>query len=254
MIWVRGDPRSFDDWENRLGCTGWGYKDVLPYFKTSECFHGPDPHGLRGHSGPLQVSRAQDCGLATAETCKLFMQSCGHCGIPINDDYNGQVQEGVSMIQANVKDGVRSDSATAYLHPNITVLTNTIAQRVVLDGNRATGVELVRGDARFILHCQCEIVLCCGSIATPQLLMLSGIGPKSHLEELGLPCMKDLPVGENLQDHVLFPLTFRTSTLAFNPARPVTGGVIPSSCLRTKGNCVNALQPMLHLKLLFLMP
>ena len=240
MIWVRGDPRSFDDWENRLGCTGWGYKDVLPYFKTLECFHGPDPHGLRGHTGPVHVSRAQDCGLATAETCQLFMQSCSHCGIPINDDYNGHTQEGVSMIQANVKDGVRSDTATAYLHPNITVLTNTVAQRVVVEGNRATGVELLQGGVSFIRRCKFEVVLCCGSIATPQLLMLSGIGPKSHLEELGLPCLKDLPVGQNLQDHVLFPLTFRTSALAFNPSRPVTGGMIPSTGLSCE--CVSGLK------------
>ena len=232
MIWVRGDPRSFDDWEKRLGCDGWGYKDVLPYFKRSECFHGPDPDGLRGRNGPVQVSRAQDCALATAETCERFMQSCSHCGIPINDDYNGRAQEGVSMVQANVKDGVRCDTATAYLHKNVTVLTNTIAKRVLLDGSRATGVELVRGDVHFIRNCKFEIVLCCGSIGTPQLLMLSGIGPRSHLEEVGLDCAKDLPVGDNLQDHVLFPLAYRTSTLAFNPSRPLTGGVIPSSRLR----------------------
>ncbi|CAE7500720.1 unnamed protein product [Symbiodinium sp. CCMP2592] len=228
MVWVRGDPRTFDDWEKRLHCKGWGWKDVLPYFRKSEQFNGPDPHDLRGSGGPIQVSDASRGELASEPTCQLFLDACSQCGIPTNPDYNGLLQEGAAMVQANVKDGLRYDTATAYLYKtgamnrqNLTVLTESLATRVVLEGKRASAVMFQRRGAPGCARARCEVVLCCGAIATPQLLMLSGIGPKAHLTDVGIECEVDLPVGENLQDHVMWEMKFQAKRpMHFNPARP----------------------------------
>ena len=235
MIWVRGDPRTFDDWHKRFGCHGWSWSDVVPYFKRCEAFQGPDPDEVRGKDGPIVVSRAEDCNLATKRVCEMFLASCSQCGIPEGVDYNGLGQDGASMVQANVDKGVRSDSASAYLLKlraldleNLSLTTGDMATKVLIEGQTAKGVELQGSDGKYEVRARQEVVLCCGAIGCPQLLMCSGIGPREHLDELGIACVKDLPVGNNLQDHILWPLVFQTKDLEFNPARPYTGGFVGS--------------------------
>ena len=245
MVWVRGDPRTFDYWESRLGCTGWGWQDVLPFFKKCETFNGPTH--LRGSDGPIQVSDARRGELATQPVCQKFLEACSQCGIPATIDYNGAQQEGAATTQGNVKDGVRYDAATAYLfktgavsRPNLRILTGSRATRLLLEGKatkRASGVIFQRGGTCACARARSEVVLCCGAIATPQLLMLSGIGPKAHLEEMGIDCKVDLPVGQNLQDHLMWEMKFPARRpMDFNPSQPFSAGFL-KSCELSLAEC-----------------
>ena len=238
MIWVRGDPCQWDHLASE-GLSGWSYEDVVGYFKKSETFLGPNDDGLRGKDGPVKVSCSKDFRLATQKTCELFMESCNKCGIPTNSDYNGRRQAGVSMIQANTEGGIRCDVATAYLvktgalqRPNLTLWKGATATRILMEGNRAVGLEMHLGGQLQTARAGSEVVLCCGAIGSPQLLMLSGIGPKEHLEEMGIECKKDSPgVGNNLQDHVLFPLSFaikKNMRLPMNPQHGWSRGFLTS--------------------------
>jgi len=240
MIYCRGDPRNYDHWAQKLGCDGWSYEEVLPFFKRSENLleEGGAEAELHGRGGPLQVTQMSEHDFVNKEICEQFVESCGAAGLP-RGDYNGREQRGASLTQVTVKDGVRCDTASAFLfgtgalaRPNLTVLTDAMVTRVVLQGLEATGVCVqTKGKAEppVFLSASKEVVLSCGAVGTPQLLLLSGLGPRAHLEEHGIGCVRDLPVGENLQDHIMWPLPYGLKPgvpAALSPQRPVTGGLL----------------------------
>jgi choline dehydrogenase len=201
MVYIRGQKEDFDHWR-QLGNRGWSFDDVLPYFKRAE-------HQTRGHDeyhgvgGPLCVS-----DIAPADAISdAFVKSAIECGIPKNDDFNGPVQEGVGYQQATTRNGRRCSTAVGYLRPamkraNLKVIVRAAAERIIMDGTRAVGVAFRRhGTLRKVLAAR-AVVLCGGAINSPQLLMLSGIGPGDQLSRLGIPVRHHLPgVGQCLQDH-----------------------------------------------------
>jgi choline dehydrogenase len=209
MLYVRGAPADYDEWA-ALGATGWGWEDVLPYFIRSEAnVRGASP--LHGDSGPVGVGdRVSDNGLAEA-----WMASARAIGLPFNDDFNGPDQEGVGYYQLTQTDGKRCSSYAAYVRDhadreNLTVVPFRQVTRVLFDGGRVSGVEVEFEGEREQFHAAKEVIVCAGAYNSPQLLMLSGIGPRAHLESLGIDVIADLPVGENLQDHPGVPLVMAT--------------------------------------------
>ncbi|MEM6878313.1 MAG: GMC family oxidoreductase N-terminal domain-containing protein [Bacteroidota bacterium] len=204
MAYVRGNPADFDDWAS-MGNAGWGYKDVLPLFKKHEC-NIDVRNEYHGQEGELNVIVPDTFPNTYAEP---FMEACELAGIPRTDDYNSGQQEGVGPFQATIKNGRRHSSADAFLKPvmnrsNLTVLTHTQTTKVLLDGGKAIGVEVLNRQARKkTFSCRQEVVLCAGSFASPQLLMLSGIGHRGDLSDMGVDGIHHLPgVGQNLQDHL----------------------------------------------------
>ncbi len=213
MGYIRGHRRDYDDWA-ALGCRGWGFDDVLPYFRRSE--RNPrlagQEHPLHGNDGPLHVSDLR----SPNPFAQRFVQAAIQAGLPHNDDFNGHSQEGVGLYQVTQHNGERWNSARAYLHSGnaadtalnggrrgLAVLTDTQALRIVFEGKRAVGVEVVRGGAVQILRARREIVVSSGAFNSPQLLLASGIGPAAQLRSFGIDVVHDLPgVGENLQDHL----------------------------------------------------
>lgn len=202
MIYIRGLPSDFDFWES-AGNPGWGWDDVLPYFLQAEgnsrgadCWHGAE--------GPLQVSDLQSPDALS----QAFVQAGMQAGYPRNTDFNGHSMEGVGLYQVFQRQGARCSAYQAYLaphrsRPNLEVRTGAQVLRILLDENRrACGVEVLCGGRRETLHCRREVLLCAGALQSPQLLMLSGIGPGAHLHALGMPVQVDLPgVGAHLHDH-----------------------------------------------------
>jgi choline dehydrogenase len=201
MMYVRGNPADFDHWR-QLGCTGWGWEDVLPYFRKSEgnrIRSGP----LHGADGPLTVCHHH----AHHPLSEMFLEACQQRGIPFNDDLNGERQEGCGYFPVTMRNNERLSSAAAYLHPalarpNLSVLTGAHALGVQVQGGRALGVRyLCRGETR-LARAEREVVLAAGAVGSPHLLLLSGIGPADELEAAGVEVVHDLPgVGRNLQDH-----------------------------------------------------
>ncbi len=211
MVYTRCNRNDYDGWA-ALGNPGWGYADLLPLFKRAEnshCFTNNDYHG---NSGPLHVSYVR----SPSPINQAFMQACVEKGIPINPDYNGEQQYGISRTQATQYNGERWNAARAYLHANaerknLSVLTGRHTRKVVFEGLKAVGVEVKRGGSIEQVRARKEVILSAGAFGSPQLLMLSGIGPKAHLEQHGIPVLHDLPgVGQNLQDHVTSSIIFRT--------------------------------------------
>jgi choline dehydrogenase-like flavoprotein len=215
MLYVRGHPSDYDDWA-ALGCEGWSWSDVLPIFRRSEAnVRGED--GLHGASGPLQVSEQRN----PRPISHAFVDAASEVQIRRNDDFNGPDQEGAGLFQVtqfweNGKQGERCSAAAAYLHPvmsrpNLQIITGARATRVLLDGQTATGVAYRKGGAEHQVMAGAEVILCGGAFNSPQLLMLSGIGPGEHLRSRGISVVKDLPgVGQNLQDHLDFIYTAKT--------------------------------------------
>jgi choline dehydrogenase-like flavoprotein len=210
MLYVRGAPADYDQWAD-LGAKGWDWSSVLPWFIRSEC-NVRGASELHGDSGPLHVGdRISDSRLAEA-----WMESALKLGLPPNDDFNGPDQEGVGYYQMTQLDGRRCSAYTAYLQPamgrpNLTVLSHRLVTRLVFDGDRVSGVEVEHEDAVETLTAEREVILCAGAYNTPQILMLSGIGPRAHLSDLGIEVRADLPVGENLQDHPGVPVSLATT-------------------------------------------
>src|SRR5271165_2116299 len=200
MIYMRGQPQDYDSWAS-LGCEGWGFADVLPYFKRSEDnARGAD--AMHGVGGPLHVSDLSYRNPAV----DAFVEAAVQAGYPRNADFNGESQEGVGPYQVFQKNGRRYNAARAYLQsaplPNLTILSEAQACRIVFEGRRATGVVLRRGGAEERLAAQREIIVSGGAFGSPQLLMISGIGPAARLKSHGIEIVCDSPeVGGNLQDH-----------------------------------------------------
>lgn len=211
MVYIRGHASDYDRWR-QLGCTGWSWEDVLPYFRKSEdSERGADD--LHGVGGPLHTSRrSMDHPLIDA-----FLAAGQEVGIPFTDDFNGPQMEGVGRYDSTTKDGERWSVARGYLtpvlkRPNLKVVTGALTERVVFDGRRAVAVEARVNGRPQRFSARGEILLCGGAVNSPQLLMLSGIGPAAHLKALDLPVVVDSPdVGGNLQDHLDIILQWRCS-------------------------------------------
>lgn len=211
MIYIRGNRADYDSWRDQYGAEGWGFDDVLPYFVKSEGntrLGGP----LHGQDGPLHVEdRAYD-----HELSHLFVQSAVSAGHKPTDDFNGAEQEGAGLYQVTCKKGRRWSTNEGYLRPartrpNLTVTTGALASRLEISGERVTGVTFRQGGSEHTVLAAREVLLCGGAINSPQLLMLSGIGPKAHLAEVGIDTVVELSgVGANLQDHPVTPLLWYT--------------------------------------------
>jgi choline dehydrogenase len=205
MAYVRGNKEDYNDWA-AMGNKGWTYEELLPYFKKSE--HNNSFNDVfHGQNGPLNVEHLR---FKTPFT-DAFIEACAQVGFQKNPDFNGATQEGVSLLQCTIKDAKRHSAAVAFLKPalhrkNLTVWTNTLTQRIVIEQNRATGVEVLsKNNQTQIVKAAKEVILSAGAFASPQLLMLSGIGDKTALAKQGIACIKELAgVGQNLQDHLFF--------------------------------------------------
>ncbi len=205
MVYTRGSPHDFNRWDD-MGAKGWAYKDVLPYFKKSELnnnavFAAQEYHGTDGY---LQVSDAN-----SSELDSIYLKAAEELGFGVGD-VNGRRQESTFMrTQLTVgRDGVRHSTATAFLRPaqyrqNLHIATVTHVTKVLFDGKRAVGVEYVRNNIKSRVRARLEVILSAGAVGSPHILLLSGVGPREHLESFGIPVVADLPVGENLQDHLM---------------------------------------------------
>jgi 4-pyridoxate dehydrogenase len=211
MAYTRGHPGDFDRWAHKKGATGWSYADVLPYFKRCETFAG-GANAWRGGSGPLGTEFAK----TTDPLYPAWIEAAKAAGIPTTPDYNAASQEGFGRSQYTIRNGRRSSAATAFLQPamrrpNLTVETRALVTRVILRGTTATGVEYVKGRQVLQAGAAREVIVSGGAFGTPQILMLSGIGPVAHLRDIGIEPRHDLPVGRNLQDHLAVFLSFARS-------------------------------------------
>jgi choline dehydrogenase len=211
MIYIRGNRLDYDEWRD-AGCTGWGWDDVLPYFTRSENnARGAD--ALHGVGGPLTVSDQRSPSPLTAD----FVAAAEAAGLPRNADFNGPSQDGAGIYQVTQRGGRRESAATAFLRPalkrpNLEVRTLAHATRVVVEGGRAVGVAARLGDREEVFRADREVLLAGGAINTPQLLLLSGIGPAADLRALGIDVLVDAPkVGANLQDHLSTGVSFTTT-------------------------------------------
>ncbi|KQZ47942.1 GMC family oxidoreductase [Rhizobium sp. Root149] len=202
MIYIRGQRQDYDHWA-ALGCRGWGWADVLPFFKRGETnSRGSDDH--HGGDGPLRITDLTAPGAATY----AFLEAAKHCGFPLNEDFNGADQEGVGLYQVFQHQGKRFNAAEAYLgtapYPqNLQVMTNIEVESVVFEQRTAVGVKIRSGGKETVIRARREVILSAGAIGSPHLLQLSGIGPGDALRSHGIDVVYNAPdVGENLQDHV----------------------------------------------------
>jgi choline dehydrogenase len=201
LVYIRGQAEDFDHWR-QLGNTGWSFDDVLPYFRRAEDqIRGASQ--LHGTNGPLAVSDVHDYDPIS----KAFIKSALDLGFPHNDDFNGAVQEGAGYYQLTTRNGRRCSTAVGYLRParsrpNLRVETNALAEQVLFEGRRAVGVRFRQHGAPRTVRARRDVILCGGAINSPQLLLLSGVGPAQHLTDMGIAVHHDLPgVGQNMQDH-----------------------------------------------------
>ncbi len=202
MAYTRGHPDDYDRWA-RNGATGWSHAEVLPYFKRCETWE-QGGSAWRGGAGPVGTEYAK----TKDPIFDAWIEAANAVGLPVTDDYNGPQPIGFSKGQYTIRNGRRSSSANAFLkpargRPNLTVHTRAHATRILMNGTIATGVEYLRKGKPVSAQADCEVILSGGVFNTPQLLMLSGIGPAAHLKEFGIDCLSDLPVGQNLQDHLV---------------------------------------------------
>jgi len=205
MIYIRGHARDYDQWR-QTGLTGWGYADVLPYFKRAQ-HHEDGADAWNAEGGPLWVSR----GPPGDPIYKAFIQAGKQAGFPVTRDFNGYQQEGVGPYHLTIRDGERWSASAAYLRPilasrpNLRVISNAHAGRIVIENNKAVGVEFSAGPGKPVqtVRAAREVLVCGGAFQSPQLLMLSGIGPADEITKHGIKVVADLPeVGRNLQDHL----------------------------------------------------
>ena len=217
MVFVRGQPSDYEDWRS-AGNPGWGWQDVLPYFRKLED-HAWGASEYHGAGGPVHV---HDPSAAVHPLCATFLAGCAEAGIAITRDFNGAQPEGAGLWQVTIRNGVRVSSASAYLRPalrrpNLELATGARAARVLFAGTTATGVEYSRGGAQITATARREVLLCAGAIGSPQLLELSGVGDPELLRRLGIPVTAALPaVGGGLQDHVCVSYFYRSRVPTLN--------------------------------------
>jgi choline dehydrogenase len=215
MIYIRGNSADYDGWAS-LGNDGWGFQDVLPYFKKSER-QERGASEYHGANGPLNVADLRCVNPLT----RSFLSAAQELGIPANSDFNSGTQDGAGLYQVTQKNGQRHSAADAYLHPalarpNLKVLANAHATRIVLENRRAVGIEYIRNNAVETVRANREVLLAGGSVNSPQLLLLSGIGPADQIRSAGVRAVHDVPgVGKNLQDHPMVSVGYLCT-------RPVT--------------------------------
>ena len=212
MIYIRGHAWDYDNWA-ALGCTGWAYDDVLPYFRKAETnARGADEY--HGGEGPLHVSDQH----WPNPTSRAFVESAASLQLPMNDDFNGERQRGFGIYQVTQKDGERWSAARGYVEPlrdrpNFTIRTGTLAKRLVVEDGRVTGVVVRQGRRERTIHARGGVVLAGGAFNSPQLLMCSGVGPAKHLRERGVDVLLDRPaVGSDLQDHIDYVSSWETQS------------------------------------------
>ena len=225
MLYVRGHPSDYDEWAD-LGATGWDWQSVLPYFLKSEG-NSRAPSPLHAQTGPLQVGDQ----LYPRQITRAFIHAMGDLQIPENHDFNGESQDGAGLYQvtqfhSGPRKGERCSAANAYLHPamarpNLTVLTHTRAEKIALNGKRAIGFIASKGLRTLHIRARREVIIAQGAFGSPQLLLLSGIGPEQELRAHNIPVLHDLPgVGANLQDHLDYTIShqsLRRDTVGLNP-------------------------------------
>ncbi|MEU1204606.1 GMC family oxidoreductase N-terminal domain-containing protein [Nocardia sp. NPDC005825] len=209
MIYIRGARADYDGWAAG-GADGWSYDEVLPYFLKSEDNEG-GKDAYHGVGGPLTVSD----GRSRNPLDEAFLQAAEQAGYRRNTDFNGATQLGVGPYQLTQRNGMRCSAAVAYLHPaldrpNLTLLTGALAHRVIVDGDRATGVMIGSGGTTEVIEARREVILAAGAYGSAHLLLLSGIGPAEGLEPFGIGVVNELPVGQRLQDHLAVFLNYRT--------------------------------------------
>jgi choline dehydrogenase len=231
MVYMRGTPADYDGWRQR-GCEGWDYASVLPFFRKAED-QARGENEFHGVGGPLRVSDSR----FRSEIIDAIIEAAVQAGIPRNPDFNGATQEGVGYYQATVGDGRRWSAATAYLKParnrkNLVVTPMAHATRLLIEAGRAVGVEYRTPEGLRTARARGEVIVSGGVYGSPQLLLLSGIGPGAHLQEMGIPVVRDLaPVGANLHDHFNSYVAWRSTKtgtlndLALSPVRKVTAGI-----------------------------
>jgi choline dehydrogenase len=208
MVYIRGNRADYDGWL-KDGCEGWGYDELLPYFKRAED-NERGASELHGSGGPLTVSDDR----APNPITDAFLQACGQAGLPTNEDFNGAEQDGFGRYQRTQREGRRCSAAVAYLHPassrpNLTIETYMQVHRVLFEGEHAVGVQAARLGELHDYRAEREVILCGGAYNSPHLLMLSGVGPATILGLLQIPVVQDLPsVGQNLQDHAATGLSW----------------------------------------------
>lgn len=209
MIYIRGVPSDYEQWV-AMGAAGWGYADVLPYFKRAED-NNRFCNEVHSVGGPLGVSDVDSIHPLT----RAWLQACQQAGLPYNPDFNSGDPTGCGLYQITARNGRRSSAAVAYLNPvrkrqNLRIETGSFVTRVIVERGRAVGVECVKGTRAIVYKARQEIVLSAGAIATPKLLMLSGVGPADQISRQGLIVHGDLPgVGQNLQDHIEISLVYQ---------------------------------------------
>lgn len=201
MVYIRGRASDYDAWAAE-GCAGWDWQSVLPYFKRSENNLNLGNDELHGDTGPLQVA-----DLPSPHPMVESLVAAGNaCGVPANRDFNGTTQEGIGAFQTTMHNGRRCSPADAYLkpaldRPNLTVMTGVTVDRVLITENRATGIAAVANGEALLINATREVILSCGAIGSPSILLRSGIGPARHLYDLGIEAVAKRPVGLNLHDH-----------------------------------------------------
>lgn len=229
MCWVRGNRADYDNWAS-LGAEGWDYNSVLPYFKRSENWEG-GADAYRGAGGPQHASNMR----VSSKLIPAFIQAGAEAGLPINKDYNGENQLGINIGQVSQKNGLRASAARSYLAPalgrkNLTLALGAHVTRILIEGGRAVGVEYIRNGQVTRSYTDREVILSSGALASPKMLMLSGIGPADHLRAHGIPVVSDLQgVGQNLMEHphtyVKYQVTERTLNTDLTPIRALMHGL-----------------------------
>ena len=225
MVYTRGHPADFNRWKE-LGCDGWGYEDVLPYFKKSEDFRADGDLEYHGFGGPLTVKKAE----VVTPVSLAFVSAAKELGYA-EGDYNGRSQFGFSHTQQTVRNGIRWSTARAFLHPvrgrdNLVVVPHAVVRRVEVEGGRAVGVQVETEGELQLVRAEMEVVLSAGAVGSPKILLLSGIGPADQLREANISVVRDLPVGKNLREHVMAGLTYTAKDVPFSSGLTLSPGYL----------------------------
>ncbi|MXO63207.1 GMC family oxidoreductase [Qipengyuania oceanensis] len=215
MVYIRGNAWDYDNWA-ALGCDGWAYDDVLPFFKKAED-NERGPNAYHGSNGPLRVSNQRSPNPGST----AFVESAATLQLPRNPDFNGESQAGFGLYQVTQKNGERWSAARAYVEPlrgkkNFDIRTDALVEKIVFEDGRASGVAIRRGGKREVIHARGGVILSAGAFNSPQIMMLSGIGPAGHLKEHGIEVVADRPsVGADLQDHIDYVSSWETQSKDF---------------------------------------